>query len=264
MRHDDGAAPALDAYLAALAGGLRRVLGPRLVGVYLHGSAVLGGWSAEASDVDLLAVVAWPFGQRAKRVISARLNHPSLVCPSAGGLELGMVTAAVAGDPPRRPPFELQLTTGPSPRTRLGGAAATDPALLLHFAVCRRSGLAVSGPDPVEVFAEPPRDWLLEQAAATLRRAGRQGSFAHRVLAGCRAWRYLEDDVLGSKADAGRWARLRLAEPVGPDLAGVVALVDAALAAEQRQAPSPDAPADLAGADRLVSAVLRRFREAGG
>ena len=42
-----GSGPALVAYPAAVAAGLTRVLGPALVGVYLHGSAALGGWSAE-------------------------------------------------------------------------------------------------------------------------------------------------------------------------------------------------------------------------
>ena len=250
--------PVLAGYPAAVAGALARVLGPVLVGVYLHGSAALGGWSAELSDVDLLGVVATSLDRRAKRVVSARLNHPSLVCPAEAGLELSLVTAAVAADPPRRPPFELHVTTGPSPQTHLGGPAAADPDLLLHFAVCRRAGLAVAGPAPVEVFAEPPRAWLLERAAAELRWATRHGDFAYRVLTACRAWRYLEDDVLGSKVDAGRWARARLSAGDATD-PGAVALVDAAVAAQLGQAPRPVAAADLAAADRLVAAVLDRF-----
>jgi Domain of unknown function (DUF4111) len=256
----------LEGYPAAVAAGLARVLGPALVGVYLHGSAALGGWSAERSDVDLLGVVARPLERRAKREISARLNHPSLVCPAAAGLELSMVTAAVAADPPRRPPFELHVTTGPAAQTHLGGPAAADPDLLLHFAVCRRAGVAVAGPGPVEVFAEPPRAWLLERAAAELHWAVRHGTFSYRVLTACRAWRYLEDDVLGSKVESGRWARVRLAgersaEGASSDPPGAAALVDAAVAAQLGHAPAPGAPADLAAADRFVAGVLDRFRE---
>jgi Domain of unknown function (DUF4111) len=251
----------LEAYPAAVTAGLTSVVGPALVGVYLHGSAALGGWSAEYSDVDLLGVVARPLERRAKREISARLNHPSLTCPAPAGLELSLVTAAVAADPPRRPPFELHVTTGPSPQLHLGGPAATDPDLLLHFAVCRRAGVAVAGPGPVEVFAEPPRMWLLERAAAELRWAVRHGTFAYRVLTACRAWRYLEDDVLGSKVESGRWARFRLGDD---DTApGAAALVDAAVAAQLGHAPVPAAAADLAAADRFVAAVLERYREAG-
>lgn len=257
----EGRGGVLDAYPAAVTAGLTRVLGPALVGVYLHGSGALGGWSAERSDVDLLGVVARPLERRAKREISSRLNHPSLGSPTPAGLELSLVTAAVAADPPRRPPFELHVSTGPSPQTHLGGPASADPDLLLHFAVCRRAGVIVAGPDPVEVFAEPPRSWLLERAAAELRWAVRNGTFAYRVLTACRAWRYLEDDVLGAKVESGRWARLRLADD--PEPSGATALVDAAVAAQLGHAPVPAAAADLAAADGFVAAVLDRFREAG-
>jgi len=108
----------------------------------------------------------------------------------------------------------------------------------------------------VQVFAEPPRAWLLERAAAELRWAVRHGDFAYRVLNACRAWRYLEDDVLGSKVESGRWARLRL---VDAELAPAGALVDAAVAAQLGLAPMPAAPADLAAADRFVASVLERF-----
>lgn len=251
MRAGAGLDPALDAYLGKVATGLTRVLGPGLVGLYLHGSAALGGWSAELSDVDLLGVVARPLDQRVKRVVAARLLHPALACPAERGLELSLVTAAVAADPPPRPPFELHVTTAPpEPASNLGGPGATDPDLLLYFAVCRRSGLAVTGAPPERVFAEPPRDWLLQRAASQLRWALRHGSFAYRVLNACRAWRLLEDGVLCSKVEGGRWARRRLADP---------ALVDAALAAQRGLAPMPEAAADLAAADRLVADVLARF-----
>jgi hypothetical protein len=166
VRAGPGLDPALDAYLEKVAAGLARALGPVLTGLYLHGSAALGGWSAGTSDVDLLGVVARPLGRRAKQQVAARLLHPALACPAAGGLELSLVTAAVAADPPRLPPFELHVTTDPPVAGPFGGPGTTDPDLLLYFAVCRRSGLAVAGPPPEEVFAEPPREWLLEQAAA--------------------------------------------------------------------------------------------------
>jgi hypothetical protein len=242
--------PALDAYLGKVAAVLARALGPALVGLYLHGSGALGGWSAERSDVDLLGVVARRLGRRAKQVAAARLLHPALACPGRRGLELSLVTAAVATAPPRRPPFELHVSTAPpAPTSHLGGPGATDPDLLLYLAVCRRSGVAVRGAPPAEVLAEPPRAWLLEQAAAELRWAVEHGSFADRVLNGCRAWRLLEDGALCSKVDGGEWARRRVADPV----------VDAALAAQRGLAPLPDAAADLAAADRFVAAVLDRF-----
>jgi hypothetical protein len=251
----DGPGRALDAYPAVVAAGLARVLGPALVGVYLHGSAVLGGWEPTQSDVDLLVVSARPLDRREKQVIGARLQHPSLSCPGAG-LELSVVTAAVAADPPWLPPWELHVTTGREVKVEDGTGHPGDSDLVLYFAVCHRAGIAVAGPPPAEVFAEPPRDWLLERSAGELRWAVEHGtSFAYRVLTSCRAWRLLDEDVLDSKVGAGEWARPLLSDP---------GVVDAALAAQRGLAAMPVAAADLAAADRFVAAVLERFGEAGG
>ena len=95
------------------------------------------------------------------------------------------------------------------PRRHLGSPAAADPDLLLQFAVCRRAGVAVAGPGPAEVFAEPPRAWLLERARPSC--AGRPATAslpgAERLpglaLPGGR------HPLLQGRA--GRWPRLRLA-----------------------------------------------------
>ena len=49
--------PALDAYLQQVAAGLAHALGPTLAGLDVHGSAALGGRSAERSAVDRFAAM---------------------------------------------------------------------------------------------------------------------------------------------------------------------------------------------------------------
>jgi Domain of unknown function (DUF4111) len=259
-----GPDPVADAYAAAVAGRLRDVLGADLVGVYLHGSAVLGGWLPQTSDLDLLAVAAGPPAAAARRAVAERLTDPALPCPAAHGLEFSLVTAAAAGTPSRSPRFELHVghATGATerrpgfperlPATRVvdGTGTAGDPDLLLCFEVCRRAGRSVLGPPPAEVFAAPPRAWLLEAAAGELRWAAGHASFAYRVLTACRAWRFLDEDALGSKLAGGAWARSRLADP---------GLVDLAVAAQRGEVPMPLGPARLAAADRLLGEVLARL-----
>jgi predicted nucleotidyltransferase len=46
------------AYATRLAGDLDALLGDALTAAYLHGSAALGGWLGDRSDVDILFVVA--------------------------------------------------------------------------------------------------------------------------------------------------------------------------------------------------------------
>ena len=245
----------LEAYPAAVAAGLTTVLGRVLVGVYLHGSAALGGWEPARSDVDLLVVASRPLDPCEKQVIGARLQHPSLYCPGVG-LELSVVTAEVAADPTRLPPWELHATTGREPKVVDGAGHPGDPDLVFYMAVCHRAGIAVTGPPPAEVFAAPPRPWLLERAEEELRWAvAHDSSFAYRVLTACRAWRLLDEDMLDSKVGAGEWARPKLSTP---------GLIDAALAAQRALAPMPASAADLAAADRFVATVLDLFAGTGG
>ena len=75
--------PEAEDYLAALTGVLRARLGNGLVGGYLHGSAVLGGWHPERSDVDVLAVCAEP--SCAGIVLDLSRNRSRRFCSTACG-----------------------------------------------------------------------------------------------------------------------------------------------------------------------------------
>ena len=157
----------IEGYLAALAGVLRAQVGDGLVGAYLHGSAVLGGWHPARSDVDVLAVCAVPVPDAALRQLAAALSVRSLPCPAERGLELGLVTAASAAAPVAEPRFELDFTSsaasGDTPT--LGHERPGHADYLMHFAVCRAAGHALAGPPPDEVFAQAPAA-LLDAAAA--------------------------------------------------------------------------------------------------
>ena len=97
--------PALEAYLAALVRVLERRLGAGLVGAYLHGSAVLGGWREDRSDVDVLAVCAAAVDDPGLDELGQRLSVRALPCPVARGLEFGLVTVESAASPCAEPRF---------------------------------------------------------------------------------------------------------------------------------------------------------------
>ncbi len=58
MRKLDGHGVEARAYAAELTAELLATLDGALAGAYLHGSAALGGWNADRSDVDILFVTA--------------------------------------------------------------------------------------------------------------------------------------------------------------------------------------------------------------
>jgi streptomycin 3"-adenylyltransferase len=244
--------PAADAYLAALAGVLHARLGDDLVGAYVHGSTVLGGWHPVRSDIDVLAVCTAPVEDAALRDLAAAVSVDRLPCPVERGLEFGLVTAESAAAPSAEPRFELDLTSSAArgDRPTIGHERPGHSDYLMHLAVCRAAGRALAGPPPAEVFGEAPAALLDAAFAGELEWAAANAPPAYRVLNACRAWCYAAERRLVSKVEGGEWALGRGAEDEA---------IEAALA-EQRGGPA--AAIDRAAADALTARVTAELRGA--
>lgn len=210
----------VEPYLEEVAELLKEVLGADLVGLYLHGSAVLGDFSDGRSDVDVIAVSARPLSSKEKEVVAERLSESSLPCP-ATGLEFHVVQKAdlVLSEAPR---FELHLATstdGKPDRVVDGDGRRGDPDLVMHFAVLREHGRPVRGPAPASIFPEVPRPMLLDALRGELEWAMENASPSYQLLNACRVWRYVDECVLCSKTAAGEWARARVDDPSTVDAA---------------------------------------------
>jgi predicted nucleotidyltransferase len=112
-------------YVIALADALLAEPRAGVVGVYLHGSAVLGGYTARGSDVDVLAVIAEPTDaavqerMRDTRIATAR-QWPRTA------LEMSVITAATAADLGDCP-FEVHVAVdGDEARSVLGAGQGGD------------------------------------------------------------------------------------------------------------------------------------------
>lgn len=189
------------------------LLGSRLVGVYLHGSAVLGGFDVRRSDVDVLVVCEEPITTAQQSVAADSLSDEHLPCP-ARGLELSIVTLEVAQCPGAEPAYELHMTTA-SDDTKVvdGHQHRGDPDLVLHFAVCRTAGrLLGPGLPAAEVFGPLSDDLVLAQLSTELRWSAEHFPNEYAVLNACRAWRFALDGVIVSKIDGGRWALERASD----------------------------------------------------
>jgi Domain of unknown function (DUF4111) len=205
---------ASDYYARDVASALAAVLGSRLVGVYLHGSAVLGGFDARRSDIDIVAVCENPMTAAEQSAAAERLSDERLPCP-AHGLELSIVTLPVAQHPVAQPAFELHVTTAPEDSKVVDGhECGGDPDLVLHFAVCRRAGRLLGPGRPVtEVFAPVADDLVVAQLVTELRWGAEHAPGEYAVLNACRAWRFAVDGALVSKIEGGRWALDRVPGP---------------------------------------------------
>jgi streptomycin 3"-adenylyltransferase len=195
-------------------------LPPDLVGVYLHGSAVLGGFHPSRSDVDVLAVVKEPGAATGQQKMGEAIAATAKRCPGAG-LEMSVITAATARELGTCP-FEVHVNTTADQTVIVTGAGASgDPDLVLHSAVCRNHAIAVLGPPPTEIFGPLPRGRVLAAMTEDLRWALDQGHTAYAVLNACRAARFAVDDSLCSKLDGARWYLTR--HPGDPTVTAAVA-----------------------------------------
>jgi predicted nucleotidyltransferase len=148
------------AYVEELAAAGTRILGDALVGVYPHGSLLLGGWSPDRSDIDVLVVVSRALTASEKSALAAAWAEESLPCPAVG-LELSVVLDTVVADPTPRSAFELHVTTAPEDRKVVDGLGHPgDLDLVLHFAVCH----ALGHPG----FPEVPRPMVLAKVTDEL------------------------------------------------------------------------------------------------
>lgn len=240
------------AYASALTDVLVRVPAAEVLAVYLHGSAALGGWRSQVSDVDLLVVLAdnvdpMPAGALADAAVSTLA-----LCPGTG-LELSVVTRAGAAAP--RQPWRFVVHIGGStegePAVVMGEGHAGDPDLLLHYAVCREVGWRLMGPPAVEVIGPVPRPAVLSALADELEWGLEHAPSPYAVLNACRALLYLQEGQLVAKVTGGRWA---LALGFGPSGG-----VRRALAAQIGDQPA----ADLTDSDvAFVQRTARRLSAA--
>ena len=234
-------------YAEAVDRELNEILAPDLVGVYLHGSVALGDFVPSRSDVDIVAVCAQLLSHDTKRLIAEHLATTALPCPAVG-LELHVVRCDTLLPLTDSPPFELHIATGTGTepdRVVDGIARFGDPDLVMHYAVLRDRGNALTGPSPANLFPAVPRGMVLQALATELRWARESGSGSYQVLNACRAWRFVEEGVLCSKLDGARWASQRVGDTAAIDIA-----------VRHRQGGSEIQP-DIAAASCLLDSVLR-------
>ena len=196
---------AVTSYCDAVAIMLRSVLGESLSGVYLHGSGAMGGWVAEFSDVDLLAVADRPLTAGEKEAVVSALSSTALQAPGVG-LEFSLVYNSSFELLTSKPPFELHITTGDDSKVVDGARHPGDSDLVMHYAVCRARGLAIFGPVPRMALPDVPRRMLLAAFADEVVWGLEHAQPRYAVLNACRAWAFAQEGRLLSKVEGGSWA----------------------------------------------------------
>lgn len=239
-----------------LAVAVRAVLGPDLVGLYVHGSLVTGAFVPGKSDLDLLAVLRRELDDREAHELEAVFGSR----PSARTTDIDFraVTEFVAATPSASgwaPTLALEVEVHPGSdrpvRPRRG--PVDEPDLVIELAQVRETSRALVGPVAGDVIGPVPDELVLAVADGHLARWQRvpfEPDVAElMVFTACRAWRFAATGEHVSKVDAATWVVQQR-----PDLT----VVDQALALRRGDQGiiSPDAVGQLLGAAR--AAIARR------
>ncbi|CAN5600742.1 N/A [soil metagenome] len=237
----------VDEVVAPLAEDLRSALGDRLVGLYLYGSAVSGGFTPGVSDVDLAAVVSGPVEDLDLALLSS--VHDRFVerdPPWRDRLEIVYVSRRSLAQPSNRDavavisPGEPFHITGPS----------SD--WLGNWYLVSQTGVALLGPPPTEMIAPISDDDFLSAVRRYLDYLVTSDYVGYAVLSACRAVRTLATGSHCSKEEGAAWVRERL-----PDWAWVI---DAAI--EDRLSPGTgysDGPSRVAAREFVALLASGRF-----
>ncbi|GAB2617877.1 aminoglycoside adenylyltransferase family protein [Streptomyces capparidis] len=204
---------------------VRGVLGPRLLGAYLHGSAVLGGLRPH-SDVDVFAVVRRHLTEAERRALVDGLLDVSGEGARLGPARPVELTVVVRDDvrpwryPPRRAfqygewlreEYERGLLPAPEP----------SPDLAPLITMVLRGNAALFGPPPARVLDPVPHRDLRRAIVAGVPEllAELEQDTRNVLLTLARVWTTLATGSIRSKDEAAAWALARLPAEHRPVLA---------------------------------------------
>ena len=211
-------------------GVVRDVLGPDLVGAYLHGSAVLGGLRPR-SDIDVLVVSRRPTTKDEKRRLVERLVAITGTTEPAPPWTVELTIVVESQIRPWRypPPIDFQYGEWVRHEFERGNFEpwpARDPDLALLITIVLRGNRPLFGPPPTEIFDPVPRldctRAMLDSLDGLLDRL--DGDTRNALLTLSRIWCTLATGEIRAKDAAADWALRRLPEEHRPVLARACAI----------------------------------------
>ena len=116
----------------------KEFFGNELTGIYLHGSAIMGCFNPEKSDLDLLVIVREEISNEAKRKFMDMVMELNKQAP-AKGLELSVVKEEVCNPFVYPTPFELHFSNAhldwyqSNPQDYMEKMTGTDKDLAAHL-----------------------------------------------------------------------------------------------------------------------------------
>jgi hypothetical protein len=206
--------------VSAIHDELGRALGTDLVALYLYGSAITGGFDANVSDVDMVAVTLVDAGDLDLAALSR--GHDAVLGAFPSWIDrLEVVYVGQRGLRRfRADPGVLAVISAGEP-LHLSGPVRD---WLQNWYLVRETGVPILGPPPVEIVPAISRKefldgvrWYAGYLAGFVQDDRSAGELAYAVLSACRAARTIETGEPCSKQAGAAWMRRR-----HPDLAAII------------------------------------------
>ena len=193
------------------------ILKDNLVGVYLHGSAVMGCFNPDRSDLDFIIVVKKPMSDDDKRAYMEMVVKYSALGPSKG-IEMSIVLERVCKPFVYPTPFELHFSIGhldwykEDPDEYIKEMNGTDKDLAAHFTIINKRGKCLCGATIKEVFAEVPINDYMDSIWYDVENAKKEITTypMYLILNLARVLAYKEEGLVLSKKEGGEWALKKL------------------------------------------------------
>lgn len=190
----------------------KKILKTNLVGIYLHGSAALGCFNPDKSDLDLIVVVESDISDEIKLEFMNMIVEYNREAP-AKGIELSIVKRKFCKPFVYPTPFELHFSNmhlnwfKDSPKDYVEKMKGIDYDLAAHFTMIKKCGIVLYGEGIDEVFAEIEREFYIDSICRDIEEAKEDilDNPVYIILNLCRVLAYLKEDLILSKKSGGEW-----------------------------------------------------------
>ncbi len=206
------------------------ILGDNLVGVYLHGSAVMGCFHPQKSDLDFIIVIQHDLNAAVKRqymdMVVAQNSHDAIMAP-AKGIELSIVKESVCRPFVYPTPFVLHFSAAhlnwyqTNPSDYIEKMNGTDKDLAAHFTILYHRGMTLWGKEIPEVFAEVDSAYYFDSIWNDIENAKEEitENPMYITLNLCRVLAYQKEQLILSKLEGGTWGLANLPQKYAPLIA---------------------------------------------
>ena len=196
------------------------IFGNNLTGIYLHGSAVMGCFHPEKSDLDLLIVIKEEVTDEIKQQFMKLVVELNKQAPEKG-LELSVVKENACNPFVYPTPFELHFSIAHlnwyqnNPQEYVEKMKGTDKDLAAHFTITYHRGQVLYGKEISEVFAPVPAEDYLDSIWGDIENAVEEiaENPMYLTLNLCRVLAYKKDGLIVSKQEGGEWGLKNVARP---------------------------------------------------